>query len=407
MPIIDELADSTVWERFVAQKEDGGNTPDFELKHLKRYVQSKDYVDVVQSIRNGGDIPIPKKKLLEKEGSTKKRTVYVFPDKENMVLKLMTYLLIRKYDYLFAPNLYSFRAGTGAQIAVKQLTAKRGISNMYSYKVDISDYFNSIDVSLLLPMLKNILKGDEEIYSYFEKQLTDQRVLDNKKIKTEQKGIMAGCPTAAFLANVYLRSLDAEFERRRIIYARYSDDIIVFTKTEAERAEAEKLIKDRLAAFRLKVNEKKEFRTSPGEKWTFLGFSYVNGKIDIAETSVVKLKAKMRRKSMALLRWKRRKKLANKFAARAFVKLFNRKLYENTAGGEITWTRWYYPIINTDESLKILDAYMQDCIRYILTEKRTKKRFDINYEDIKALGYRNLVHEYWELKKQAKEEIEP
>ena len=52
-------------------------------------------------------------------------------------------------------------------------------------------------------------------------------------------------------------------------------------------------------------------------------------------------------------------------------------------------------MINTDRSLKVLDAYMQDCIRYIVTESRTKSRYNFRYEQMKDLGYRSLVHEWY------------
>ncbi len=400
MTIMEKLADHAVWESFYKYKEESGNTPKSELKALKGYIESRKYLPVVENITAGGTLSVPTKKQISKMTSTKKRTVYMFPSEENYVLKLITYLLIRKYNPVFAPNLYSFRAGTGAKNAVEYLTSRHGIGEMYSYKVDISDYFNSIDIELLLPMLKEVLAQDAQLYFFFEKLLGDPRVVHNGVIVEEKKGIMAGCPTAAFLANIYLRHLDEAFMNRETIYARYSDDIIVFTPTEEEREHTEKYIKAELAKLHLNVNERKEFRTAPHEKWSFLGFAYQNGKVDISDVSVDKLKGKMRRKSMALLRWKRKKCLDNKKAAKAFVNVFNRKLYQNSVNGEITWTRWYFPTINTDESLKILDAYMQDCIRYIVTEKRTKKRFDFRYEDIKALGYRSLVNEYWKLKKE-------
>lgn len=41
--------------------------------------------------------------------SGKKRVVYIFPREESYILKLLTFLLIRRYDYIFAGNHYSFR----------------------------------------------------------------------------------------------------------------------------------------------------------------------------------------------------------------------------------------------------------------------------------------------------------
>ena len=75
--------------------------------------------------------------------------------------------------------------------------------------------------------------------------------------------------------------------------------------------------------------------------------------------------------------------------------MFNRKLFENPADNELTWARWFFPVLTTDESLRQIDAYAQDCLRYLLSGKRTKARYNVRYADLKRLGYRSLVHEYY------------
>ena len=64
---------------------------------------------------------------------------------------------------------------------------------------------------------------------------------------------------------------------------------------------------------------------------------------------------------------------------------------------ELSWSRWFFSVINTDKSLHEIDLYAQDCIRYIISGSRKKTRFRVTYDDMKALGYRSLVHEYYEM----------
>ena len=97
-------------------------------------------------------------------GSQKQRIVYTYPFAENTVLKLLTYLLLRKYDNLFSPNLFSFRPGRSAKDAIRSLTHVPDIRNMYAYKVDISNYFNSVQIPLLLPMLEDVLQEDPRLF---------------------------------------------------------------------------------------------------------------------------------------------------------------------------------------------------------------------------------------------------
>lgn len=396
MSLFNYLKDADTWIGFYELKADSDFLRQGDAEELFRYVRQKRYLPVVEKILSGDGLSIPVKKKIAKEGSSKKRIVYMLPEDESLLLKLLTWLMIRKYDSKLSSNLYSFRPGMSAKSAFHKVISHKDIHQYCSYKLDIRNYFNSIDVQLLLPQLKELFSDDPELYKFFHKQLSDPRAVENGEVVCEQKGVMAGMPSAVFFANVYLSALDRAFEDiPEVIYCRYSDDIILFAPDQESLSKAKTILHDYLDRFRLEVNTDKEVETASGEKWTFLGFSYHNGEVDVCANSVRKLKAKMRRKARALIRWKHAKGKDDWMPARAFVKYFNKRLYTSDDPHEINWTRWYFPLINTDKSLKLLDAYMQDCIRYIVTESRTKSRFDFRYEQIKDLGYRTLVHEYY------------
>lgn len=402
MSVIDRLDSKELWLSFMEERMAAGNMDKRRAEDLQAFIQDEGYLDVVGKIRRGENFQPPLKKSISKQNSQKKRVVYSFSRAENYVLKLLTYLLVRQYDHVFAPNLYSFRARQGVKRAIDYLRSDRHLSDRYVYKVDIHNYFNTVDVDILLGQLRQLMVDDGEAYAFIERLLSDSRaVLPDGATVCESKGIMAGVPISSFLANVYLSQMDWHFAERGNRYARYSDDIIVFARSSAERQEDMAYIRDCLTRMALTVNEDKEHTSEPHERWDFLGIGYQDGVFDVSPVSVAKLKKKMWRKSRALLRWKRRKEVDNIHAARAFVKSFNIKLYDNPKSSELTWSRWYFPIINTTRSLHMLDLYMQDCIRYIVTEQRTKGRFKFGYDMIKQLGYRSLVHEYYALKEQA------
>ena len=98
----------------------------------------------------------------------------------------------------------------------------------------------------------------------------------------------------------------------------------------------------------------------------------------------------------ALARWRDRNGLDGEKAAKAFIRVFNRKLFENPVDNDLTWTYWFFPVINTADSLRTIDRYAQDCVRFLVSGKRTKARFNVRYEDMKALGLRSLVHTYYD-----------
>ena len=400
MSLTDELGNPASWEKFYEYKTSQTGSRK-TAKLLREYIDGECYLDVYESIRCGEPFPLPRKAVISKMSSLKKRTVYIYPQDENITLKRLTHLLLRRYDHLFCPNLYSFRPDKTVKDAVRYLTGIPGIDNMYSYKVDISNYFNSIPVDRLIPDLEEVLSDDPELCSFLTGLLDEPHVLDDGKAVEEAKGIMAGTPQASFYANLYLRDLDRFFFDRGIPYARYSDDILVLGRTYEETLEYSRIIKDHLLSRGLTVNPDKESYSSPEDGWVFLGFSYRRRVIDIAPASVIKIKAKMRRKARALMRWSKRKGESPDRSAAAFIRIFNRKLFDSdpdsdpAGDNELTWSKWYFPVINTDESLKVIDHYAQECVRYLLSGTRGKGRYRVTYDDMKRLGLKSLVHSYY------------
>ena len=152
------------------------------------------------------------------------------------------------------------------------------------------------------------------------------------------------------------------------------------------------------------MSPEKEQVFAPEDGWEFLGFHVTGRTVDLARVSVTKMKGKMRRKARALKRWADRNGIEGVNAAKAFIRVFNRKLFESADGHDLTWAYWFFPVLNTTESLHAIDLYAQECIRYLISGKRTKARYNVRYEDMKALGYRNLVHEYYLFGKDEKPE---
>lgn len=400
MSLLDMLSDEKVWIDFYERKVDPIYFRISDAQVLFKFIREKRYVPIVDRILKGEGLSIPQKNRIAKSGTSKKRIVYSLPEDEAIVLKLLTWLMIRKYDWFFADNLYSFRPRYGAVDALKRLTSNQKISQCYSYKLDVRNYFNSIDVELLLPVLKQLFDDDKPLYDFIVSQLSDPRAIDNGEIVEESKGVMAGMPFAGFFANVFLTKLDREFEGNNdVVYCRYSDDIIIFAKDKVALNSAKERLLNTLAELHLEVNPDKVVETEPNQPWTFLGFECNGSHIDVSRISVDKLKAKMRRKARSIDRWRRTKGKDGWMAARAFIKHFNKKLYTSESNSEVNWAWWYFPMITTDKSLKEIDAYMQNCVRFVATGSRTKLRYNFTYEQMKELGLQSLVNRWFTYKK--------
>jgi len=309
MKIISEIiSDHNEWQKFLSYKLEGGHLRKIEAEDITAFVENKEYLPVAKLYFEGGDFSVPRAVVLNKQYSNKRRTVFIYPREENYFLKFIAYALSR-YDDIFCDNLCSFRKGITVKTAIRTLVRTRGIGEMYSYKVDISDYFNSVDIDILLPLLEKALSDDKVLFDFFKKLLSNPYALKDEEKVIMKKGIMAGVPVSSFLANLYLCELDKWFYERRITYIRYSDDIIIFGESEEAVKAHSETIKQMLSEYRLTVNPAKEIYVKAGDRWEFLGFSYHKGVVDISDVALSKLKSKMKRKAKALVRWREKKNL--------------------------------------------------------------------------------------------------
>ena len=390
-----DLVDDQKWNEFLDYKISKDFVPKKEKEELSDFIKNKKYENICISISQGNyTFSNPKKHLISKGHSGKKRIVYTFNDEEMIVLKFISYLLY-EYDYFFAPNLYSFRKNSSVKNAIRNISNIKNIQNMYGYKVDIHNYFNSIDESILLKTLKEELI-DNKLYCLIEKILLNENVEYNGEIIKEKKGVMAGTPISAFLANYYIKEIDEFFWEQKVVYARYADDIILFCKEKQELEYFQNKLICFFDKYKLEINKEKEYYFNPNERWEFLGFSFDGKKIDLSLNSVRKIKAKIRRSSRGIRRWMLKKDADYRVALKAMNRKYNRKFFGKQDKDELSWKYWFFPTINTVDSLKIIDKYMQDEQRYIVTGKHNKRNYKIvPYKILKECNYKSLVNEYY------------
>lgn len=397
MIIFDELANPEMWRRFYEHKTQKAEVLQERYVGLLDFIKAQKYLAYADALKNGVRFSAPKKMLVNKSGVGRKRTVYTYTEEENYLLGMIAFLL-KRYDHIFAPNLYSFRVHKTAKMAFSRLRYGMCTPGKYVCRLDLSSYFNSIDPRKLLVQLKNVLTDDLPLYDFLEALLLDDTVVFEGEVIQEKKGAIPGAAVSSFFANLYLSDMDHFFYDAGVEYIRYSDDILVMADSAQELEGHRSVIYDFLEERGLAVNPEKEKIYPPNSKLEFLGFSYHNGQVDICEVSLKKIKAKIRRKTRALKRWADKKDLPGEYAAKALIKRFNQKFYCNPVYNELTWARWYFPVINTAKSLEIIDRYEVECIRYLLSGTHTKGKYAFTYEKVKELGFRSLVNEYYKFK---------
>lgn len=423
--ILEEAGREDSWLSFLNYKLEKQHLSDKEESQIRDFIARKAYLPLCDAWRRGAyPSTLPVKRTVNKAGTRKKRVVYSFLGDEGIFLKYIAFSLYRFND-IFSKNCYSFRRGYGVRDAIHYLRKNPCIKHQYCLKIDVSNYFNSIDVDILIQKLDFLKNRDPDLYQLFVRILREKRVQENENIIEDCHGAMAGTPISPFFANVYLSEVDYFFEEMGVSYFRYSDDILLFADDKEQLQHSSDILYEKLYRLHLCVNPEKVAVSAPGEPFEFLGFRYLNGEIDLSENTIQKMKGKIKRKSEALRRWQRKKGLGGDKAAIGFIRAMNHKFYgsgyentlnDNSAGGhspaydsaeseamdEFTWNRWFFPILTVDTGLKELDAYFQQYIRYTVTGRHYKGNYRISYETLKSWGYRSLVHEYYKSKEAAK-----
>lgn len=394
MSILDDIGSGELWKAFLENREQKVSFPERFRKQLEKIIDEKLYTGFAEEIRTGRFYErIPVKKLVAKSGKTKKRTVYYYTGITGCLLKFINWRL-SQYSGLFSADLYSFSDTRNAKSALAKLLEIKDLKKYYIYKIDISDYFNSIDQEILIPELEEALP-DRELTDFFRKVLTKHTFTFEGEIIHEDPGAMAGLPFAGFFANFYLRGMDEFFHEAGYHYFRYADDIMVLCRDQDDCVYVKDVIDSFLRQRRLRINHDKEKLYLPGESFEFLGFLFDPPKVDLSGVAFRKIKARIRRQARSIRRWMLKKDVDVRAALKVMIRKFDRKFF-GTQPGELCWAVWYFPWITTDETIRQVDRYLQQEIRYIATGRHSDRNYKaVSYEDMKRLGYRSLVNEYY------------
>src|SRR3989475_3318275 len=98
-------------------------------------------------------------------------------------------------------------------------------------------------------------------------------VMANGVVMERYEGTPQGGPLSPLLANVLLDEVDKELEKRGLAFARYADDLNVYTGSKRAAQDAMATLKRLFARLRLRVNEAKSAVARAWER-KFLGFSF-------------------------------------------------------------------------------------------------------------------------------------
>jgi hypothetical protein len=393
-----ELLNKTHWDKTYDRMSNKDKLNGLNLDYLYALKETDEYSVIAEQLCSGTYIwSIPEKILLAKAGTTKKRTVYMYNGKDRYILGVLYRALNTLHADKFAPNCFSYRTGVNTNTAVTYINKMKKKTKMYGLKIDITAYFNSVSRQHLNNCLQELFPTGTTFRTTMDKIFLDDNVTHKGTKIHEYKALIPGCALGSFFANYCLRELDLHFMNAGVVYARYSDDIIILDEKEENIALHLEFIKTKLLEYGLTINEKKYVHFQPDEAVEYLGLSLSDEGVDISEHAKQKLKKTIKRWVKAARKdIEMNDKNFDKVAKR-LVNRLNWKLYKSYIADErkFGWAFYAFRYITVLDSLTEVDFYLRDRLRYLKTGKNNKANVNaLNDEDFRNLGVLSLYDMY-------------
>jgi len=397
--VLDLAADKEKIASFLAHQVETGKQKHDPDQHaeMEAYLYSEEYPADLERLKKGDYFfSAPFHYRIAKNASGKKRDVYALKGRDLYILRMVSWILHDYDSTMFPPGLYSFRRNVHAKDFLKKIRSFHNLDRFWIIKTDVSNYVGSIVPEKIIPRLEEMWPNDPALLGLLKFLLLRRECIEpDGSVVACEPGGLGGLPVANYFMNVYLMEMDWYFNMRSPLYCRYSDDIVILAR---DREEAEAYLKKFYGILdekQLYTNPNKTELIEPGGSVEILGFQVSNGLVDLSDHAVEKIKRKIRIRANRLLRYKKRAHLEDKVVGEKMVRFCNRVFFGTFLPHELCWARWYFPIITTTEGLNQVDRYVQDAIRLVMNGSMHKRRYNVRYEDLQALGYRSLVHAYY------------
>ncbi len=171
--------------------------------------------------------PRPLKTFILRDPKTRKISKSDFRDR--VVHHAICNIIAPFYEEKFIYDSFANRIGKGNFNAIERFNKfKRKVSRnntikCFVLKADIKHYFETVNHSILLKILKKRIKDEKLIWLI-------KLIFENHKTQIKGKGMPLGNLTSQFFANVYLNDLDqfVKHELKAKYYIRYVDDFVIF-----------------------------------------------------------------------------------------------------------------------------------------------------------------------------------